>query len=237
MLIETRDVFDSSPMLPLSESSVSDATRWAIAKLTGEERTQQMAILPHIQPDLYLFLTDMCQFRANIMMGDMEKDSYMNGAVFMQKAIENNQIYHRKIPLSFTEGPISGFFQDILDVENNHFEIENLKELCGLESDEWLTPKNFLDLSTNSALNCPYLSRLAYAARLQTHDNVAELKRDEKEVESALVNSHIVSLLGPIDGFLFGASDVYGIYKKMEMGKIIDKWIRSDKAISITRKV
>lgn len=199
---------------PISQFSAEYAARWCNSNIRSDMGRETALLRMHaMQPELGEFLGDMEKLRSTFY-GSVEfKKGYESGSIFMFEALRNEYQSTLRLFPNITKTDANMYFQDLLDIENNHFEIEKLKAEKEINPKIALSPLIFREIM-HSSKDSASLSRL-----IDSFMNISEYKAEDlthEEVGRALTPGGIGTQLGNTHSMLMGAIDVYEIVKRAE---------------------
>lgn len=171
------------------------------------------------QPIFFLFLNQMKYLRGATMFSSDNETSYENGIIFMMRTFQNNFRQSGQVFPELSAASLSGYFQNLIDVENNHFAIEQLIKTQGIINRQTpLLPSTLASIALDTNAQTPELLRVKETFRLNSEFMARDLC-DGEDLGGIMHRGDVANKFGPIMGFTYGATDVYGAIKYFEEGK------------------
>lgn len=226
--VKTHSVF------PISTSAAVDAYVWMKNNLEFASSSQpdpevlesEFRKLRSQQPNLFLFLDQMKHLRGAVMFSQDNKFSYDHGVLFMMRTFKNQFREAGKSFPTLSEPSLLGYFQDLIDVEVNHSDIEKLKELQGVDPNTPFLPYALANLSLGKSAQISGVQRVIETFTLNSERAAHGLCDGEEFGRDIMLKGEVANRFGPIMGFVYGATDVYTAIKQFESAKYLRKQLR-----------
>lgn len=225
---ETRSIF------PISTLAAIDSYVWMKNNLEvpSENRVdplaqgEEIAKLRKQQPNLFLFLDQMKHLRGAVMFAQDNKFSYDNGVLFMMRTFQNQfRASGRSFP-TLSEASLLNYFQNLIDVEVSHYDVEELKQAQGIDSNTPFLPYALANLALDPKAQTPALLRIKETFTLKSEDAAHYLCDDEEFGRDIILKGEVANKFGPIMGFVYGATDVYNALEQFEQAKSLRRLLR-----------
>lgn len=189
-------------------------------------RDRELKKLRSSHKDLFLFLDQMRHLRSTVMFSQDNRDSYDNGVLFMMLTMQNQYRIAGKSFPTLSEASSLAYFQNLVDIERNHNDIEKLKELGGVEPYSPLLPYSLANLALNPGSQTPELVRVRDTFIINSEAKAHYLCDDEELGRDIMLKGQLANRFGPIMGFVYGATDVYTTLQQFEEAKSLRRKLR-----------
>lgn len=231
---ERKALFSPSEIMPISENSATNALRWALANLAdSDSRAQKEVKLKHENKDLYLFMKGMVNLRMTTMMGTSNYDSYINSFLITNQAIQNQYIEKKKLPVNIDQITLTSYFYELLGDEKKQFEIDEIKRKNNILANNALSPSLLKAAIIRKTGSTDNLRNITLAFNINSHNQAVDFQHNESELTKALLSYESVKTFGPTEGLVYGALDAYGGFKKIEVGKSIERIMEKNVKLSL----
>lgn len=226
--VKTHGVF------PISTPAAVDAYVWMKNNLESSSSNQtvpgiledELAKLRTQQPNLFLFLDQMKHLRGSVMFSQSNKFSYDHGVLFMMRTFKNQFREAGKSFPTLSEPSLLGYFQNLIDVETNHPDIEKLKEIQGIDPNTPLLPYALANLALGTNIQTPAVQKVVETFTLNSEQAAYSLCDGEELGRDIMLQGETANRFGPIQGFVYGATDVYTVIKQFEEAKDLRRQFR-----------
>lgn len=214
---ERSEVQKDYSLFPLSKQSVQGAIYWMKENIPQHsQRPGEMSRLQAEKFKVFSFVTGMSIFRDTIQFDKPQVTPYENGALFMLNVIQNEYDKRGKELIEPNTDIIKTYFMDLLDIENNHYEVDRVDS--GYEGGLDATDASLAPFSREiiEQTGTPEGKRLRKTFIKNSMHRREDLLNNERFVTEVLVNGTFLKAYGPYEGLHYGALDIYGIYKLQE---------------------
>ena len=180
------------------------------------QRLTEMSRLQTENFKVFSFVTGMSIFRDTIQFDKPQVTPYENGALFMLDVIQNEHNRSGKKLIEPDADIIKTYFMDLLDIENNHYEVDRVdsEHEGGLDAtDASLAP---FSREIIKEAGTPEGKRLRKTFIKNSMHRREDLLNNERFVTEMLVNGTFLKAYGPLEGLHYGAVDIYELYKLQE---------------------
>lgn len=234
MSVEKGNIAPSS-IFPVGLDSAVGAYVWmrdnledhSKGRINPESQEQELTRLRAKQPRLFLFLDQMRDLRGTTMLSPENRNSYYNGLIFMARTLENHYRAQKQGFPFFGEACLIGYFQDLIDVENNHFEISLLKEAQGIEEKDPFFPSSLNSLILSGFAPENQLHRVTETFIISSENAAHKVCDDEEFGRKIMLKGELANRYGPIKGFAYGATDLYACVERFEKAKQLRRLLRA----------
>lgn len=227
---ERQFLFKSDNALHIGDDVFADAVKWGHARLnTLDNQKIEQLRLQEEQPDVYAFLNGMWSLRRNTMIGADQADSYTNGSLFMLKVVENYLEQKKRMVTKFSGDTFLGYFNDLINIEINHYEIERLKKDSGISTSTNLYPSSLSAIITAGKANPIILERVLHTFTGNSIDEVECMLKSEPPIAEALSNDSFSNTFGYgfSEGLKLGMTDIYAGIRKAEDTRNLNKILQT----------
>lgn len=188
----------------------------------------ELAKLRSQQPNLFFFLDQMKHLRGSIMFSQDNKFSYDNGILFMMRTLQNQfQSAGQSFP-TLSEASMLSYFQNLIDVETNHHDTNILKDLQGINQNSPLLPYALANLSLSPNTQTPAFIQAREAFIINSGQAAHILCDGEEFGRNIMLKGEVANRFGPIQGFVYGATDVYMAIKQFGEAKSLRRLLRDE---------
>lgn len=214
----------------------SEAANWAQGIVTIDSpyaHNEQMDILCTEQPDLFEFVHAMNSLRnALFPADDPHMYSYQSGGLFMYFAAAYEYSKQTSSEPIIDGAVVNNYFQQLIDPEVNHAEVEEIKAEMNIPEDRPLTPQKLLtaELRYGDGFLSTALERVRESFIKNSRQNMEFFANTEITVTDTLAQTD----LGPQKGLMFGALDVFMCFKTLEEIDSFHQRMEADIPISIS---
>lgn len=208
-------------LFPIGESALKDGTIWLQKNTHSPDMLDtERNKLKNRDPAMYLYAFNMGFLRRLVQFDDSTstENAYWNGAFYMLSTLESQYESLWKEQPAPSQDVMKTHFFNLVDVESNHgallacspeiFEDKPFHDMMTGFLDGYRT-KNFDALVKNFAINSKY--------------NVHKVFEENPELERCLTRGSLQQTHGPALGLVYGAFDIYELFRIYEDGKMWEK--------------
>lgn len=202
-------------LFPLGEKETREARTWVQGRLHSPDmQDSEIEKLKNSNPDLYLYLQKMGFLRGLVQFdGDSKTQrAYWNGAFYALEALNSKyDLLFKDLPIPSQDTMKTHFF-NLIDVENNHGAVASFApNIFGPD-------KNFTEMMDEFLVgfgNRTFDEIVKYFA-INSQYRVHDIFYDNPLMEEDLTRTSLNQTHGPALGLVYGAFDVYEIFRLNE---------------------
>lgn len=224
------DLFNKDNSINIENCSIADAIAWANAKLTTlESQHIEVIKLKEEQPDAFAFMEGMKKLRTSIMISRDQVDTYTNAFLFANRVIQSDTDAKRKLFIPIDDEPFTGYFNDLIDIENNHFEVDAIKMDNGIPENFDLQPSTLAMIFERGKSNSHYLAKVGKTFIDNSESETAYMLDAETGLRTILSNRNFINTFGYgyLEGLKYGMADFYGGIRKSRDASNISNVLRT----------
>lgn len=224
MSAERKEFSQTSSTFPIKKLDSEKAIEWGNAYLRnpgGVNASLQQLLAKH--EHLYAFLVDMDSLRTLLSNRKPHNISYFDGSLVMLQAIENSYFRGGKVLPVIKEGICEGYFNNLLDIENNHHEFEEIKKDLYIPPEQDLKPNDLYFTVTNGLSDPKKVTRVVSALHSGSRGKIREFRQKEKIFFEAAIGNRAGILPR---SYQHGILDVYGAFEQIELSERIEELVR-----------